>query len=168
VPQSLANALYFAARGAGHLAGAPYTSAARVLLSGLGADELLGGYSRHRSAFARGGWPAFAAELRAELARLPVRNLGRDDRVVASRGREARHPFLALPLVRALGALPAHAKADPRAGPGVGDKLALRLAARRLGLVEASGRHKKAMQFGSHSARMVGGAADRTGELVLG
>lgn len=32
-------------------------SPAKVLLNGLGADELLGGYSRHRSAFKFGGWP---------------------------------------------------------------------------------------------------------------
>jgi hypothetical protein len=63
--------------------------------------------------------------------------------------------------------LPVHHKTDPRALNGVGDKLLLRLAARRFGLVRASERHKKAMQFGSHSARMLGGAADRKGDLAL-
>ncbi|KAM0790810.1 hypothetical protein ACM66B_004656 [Microbotryomycetes sp. NB124-2] len=55
---SIAIAFYFAARGRGSLAptsdgakSTPYTSRARVLLSGLGADELLGGYARHRKAF---------------------------------------------------------------------------------------------------------------------
>ncbi|KAK4050812.1 hypothetical protein OIV83_003234 [Microbotryomycetes sp. JL201] len=59
---SIAIAFYFAARGKGHLAAtlpndAPraYTSRARVLLSGLGADELLGGYARHRKAFQSDG-----------------------------------------------------------------------------------------------------------------
>lgn len=41
----------------------PYTSTAHVLLSGLGSDELLGGYGRHRSAFDSGGWPAVIEEV---------------------------------------------------------------------------------------------------------
>lgn len=41
----------------------PYTSRARVLLNGLGSDELLGGYGRHRSAFNSGGWPAVVEEV---------------------------------------------------------------------------------------------------------
>ncbi|GAA5873592.1 hypothetical protein JCM8547_005625 [Rhodosporidiobolus lusitaniae] len=74
---SISIAFWFAARGKGHLsqhgspapssaadassspsasepsppAPTPYHSQARVLLSGLGADELLGGYARHRRAF---------------------------------------------------------------------------------------------------------------------
>jgi len=47
-------------------------------------------------------------------------------------------------------------KLDPRLELGVGDKMLLRLAAHKLGLVEASYRKKKAMQFGSQSARMEG------------
>jgi len=34
-----------------------------VLLSGLGADELLGGYSRHRRAWERGGAAALTEEV---------------------------------------------------------------------------------------------------------
>lgn len=68
--QSLAIALYFAARGIGQIRphpGAepkPYTSTARVLLNGLGSDELLGGYGRHRTAFKVGGWQAVVNEVR--------------------------------------------------------------------------------------------------------
>ena len=43
----------------------------------------------------------------------------------------------------------------------------LRFAARKMGLVEASGRKKRAMQFGSHSARMGPGDGDRKGDLIL-
>ena len=53
---SIAAALYFASRGTGAIQDShrTYTSPARVLLSGLGADELLGGYSRHRKAHQQG------------------------------------------------------------------------------------------------------------------
>ena len=63
-------ALYFAARGVGqvrHSRGQPaepYTSPARVLLNGLGSDELLGGYGRFRTAFRHGGWGAIVDEVR--------------------------------------------------------------------------------------------------------
>ena len=55
-------ALYFASRGSGQVKNQkdgtiePYTSTARVLLSGFGSDELLGGYARHRTTFNKGGW----------------------------------------------------------------------------------------------------------------
>lgn len=57
--QSIAIAFFFAARGRGIVTDAasglkvPYESPARVVMSGLGADELLGGYARHRRAFKR-------------------------------------------------------------------------------------------------------------------
>ena len=41
--------MWFAARGEGTLAdGQQYSCPARVLLAGMGIDEQLGGYSRHR------------------------------------------------------------------------------------------------------------------------
>ena len=93
--------------------------------------------------------------------------MGRDDRVISSWGKETRHPFLSLSVVNFLAQLPVHLKMDPRLEQGVGEKLLLRLAARKLGLVEASGRKKRAMQFGSHSARMAPGENDRKGDLSL-
>jgi len=95
-------------------------------------------------------------QLQLEIDRIPSRNLGRDDRVISSHGKETRHPFLSLTLVSFLSRLPVHLKMDPRADTGLGDKMLLRLAVMKLGLVEASSRKKRAMQFGSHSARMEG------------
>lgn len=154
----------------------------------MGSDELLGGYGRHRTAYASGGWQALIDEvchsvsesmlqqtyvsllqLQLELERIPSRNLGRDDRVISSNGKETRHPFLSLSVVTFLAGLPVHLKVDPRLELGVGDKILLRLAARKLGLLEASGRKKKAMQFGSHSARMEvdGREKEKRGNMLL-
>lgn len=167
---SLALALWFASRGissvnaTGEAVAAPYTSTARVLLNGLGSDELLGGYGRHRSAFNSGGWPAVIEELQLEIDRIPTRNLGRDDRIISSHGKETRHPFLSLDVVAFLAELPVHHKTDPRLKVGLGDKMLLRLAMRKVGLELASARKKRAMQFGSHSARMEG---ERRGDVPL-
>jgi asparagine synthetase B (glutamine-hydrolysing) len=65
---SVGAALWFAARGP--------SVRARVLLSGLGADEQLGGYSRHAAAFRAAGWPGLARELRLDVRRIGERNLG--------------------------------------------------------------------------------------------
>ncbi|KAF9229524.1 hypothetical protein BS17DRAFT_26002 [Gyrodon lividus] len=170
---SLAMALYFASRGIGRVRASPtsnyrpYTSPAKVLLNGLGSDELLGGYSRHRTTFKARGWQGVIDELQLELDRIPTRNLGRDDRVISSHGKETRHPFLSLSVVSFLAGLPVHLKMDPRLESGIGDKTLLRLAAKKIGLVEASARKKRAMQFGSHSARMEGGKGDRKGDLII-
>jgi asparagine synthetase B (glutamine-hydrolysing) len=107
------------------------------------------------------------AQLQLELDRLPSRNLGRDDRIISCHGKEARHPFLALSVVDFVANLPVHLKVDPRREVGTGDKMLLRLVARQLGLEIASQRKKRAMQFGSHSARMEVGVGDRDGDKML-
>lgn len=97
---SIASALYFAARGRGQAASLesgeviPYTTQARALLSGLGADELFAGYTRHATAFRRQGFKGLLDELSLDVGRLGKRNLGRDDRVISHWAREARFPFL--------------------------------------------------------------------------
>ena len=118
-------------------------------------------------------------KLQMDVDRIHTRNLGRDDRIISSHGKEARYPFLSMTLLSYLSSVPVYLKVDPRVvgrdpateeswhteGDSLvinglpGDKLLHRLAARRLGLWSAAGRAKRAMQFGSRSARM------ETGEL---
>jgi len=102
---SIASALYFASRGRGLTSPGSgelveYTSEAKVLLSGLGADELFGGYTRHDTAFRRHGFSGLKDELDLDVDRLGKRNLGRDDRVLSNWARETRFPFLDEDLVR--------------------------------------------------------------------
>lgn len=74
-------AFWFASRGVGQIKMedgemTPYTSQAKVLLSGLGADEQLGGYSRHKDQFSASGWEGLIEELQLDLDRISTRNLG--------------------------------------------------------------------------------------------
>lgn len=70
------------------------TSQAKVVLSGLGADEVWGGYSRYRTAAVKSGLAGLQAEMSLDLNRLWHRNMARDDRVISHNAKEARFPFL--------------------------------------------------------------------------
>ncbi|KAL2255574.1 hypothetical protein VTK26DRAFT_3100 [Humicola hyalothermophila] len=171
---SIAFALYFAARGQGlctesvtaSAPAVPYTSPARVLLSGLGADELFGGYSRHPSAFQHRGYRGLVDELLLDVGRLGKRNLGRDDRVMAHWGKEVRFPFLDERLVRWAIETPAWEKCDFENGEELTDlepgKRVLRLLALELGMKGVAKEKKRAIQFGSRTAKMESGRVKGT------
>ncbi|KAH8154286.1 uncharacterized protein LAJ45_02054 [Morchella importuna] len=157
---SIALAFYFASRSISDTPDTTpspsYTTPSRILLSGLGADELLGGYTRHLTAHRRSGTAGLIAELQLDLSRLGQRNLGRDDRVLAHWGREARYPFLDERVVRWCVAA--------RVG-GKRDKALLRGLAGSMGMSGVAGEKKRAVQFGSRSAKMEKGRVKGTGVL---
>lgn len=125
-----------------------------MVLSGLGADEQLAGYSRHRTHFIKGGYKELLSQLEMELARIPSRNMGRDDRVISDHGREARFPFLDEDVVSYLNGLRIQLKANLSLPRGEGEKQLLRVAARQIGLTESSRLPKRAIQFGSKIAKL--------------
>ncbi|CAK6448075.1 unnamed protein product [Pipistrellus nathusii] len=167
-------AVWFAARGAGCLVAPgdarPYRSQAKVVLTGIGADEQLAGYSRHRARFQTHGLEGLNKEIAMELARISSRNLGRDDRVIGDHGKEPRFPFLDEDVVSFLNSLPVWEKANLTLPRGTGEKLILRLAATELGLTASALLPKRAMQFGSRIAKLEQKnekASDKCGRLQV-
>lgn len=128
-------------------------SAARVLLLGIGADEYLAGYARHRTCFGHGSWPRLQAELETDTGRIWQRNLGRDDRICSDHGREVRLPYLDECVTSYVRLLPLPFIADLRLPHGVGDKRILRVAASMLGLQGSTCLVKRAIHFGSRIAK---------------
>ncbi|PKK29535.1 asparagine synthetase domain containing 1 [Columba livia] len=155
---SIGCAIWFASRGEGFINNQgelkPYKSPAKVVLTGIGADEQLAGYSRHRVCFKKYGLEGLNKELEMELDRISSRNLGRDDRIIGDHGKEARFPFLDEDVISFLNSLPISEKADLTLPRGIGEKLILRLAAKELGLTASTILPKRAVQFGSRIAKL--------------
>ena len=143
-----------------------YTTRAKVLLCGIGADEMFAGYARHRTMLRSGGEAGLSRALSSDVSGLWLRNLGRDDRVTAQHGRELRTPFLAAPLLSFWQHTPLHALHSlPSA---LGGKAVLREVGRRAGLLRVAGLEKRAMQFGSRvSNRRVVGWARLSGGMEV-
>lgn len=191
---SITSALYFAARGKGQVKASAdttrdgskeYTTTARVVLSGLGADELFGGYARHAAAFARSGYSGLIDELELDFDRIGTRNLGRDDRVIAHWGRETRYPFLDEQFVKFALNLPAWEKCGFRPGQGaprhfdvpavpermedlLPEKMLLRCLAWELEMKGAAAQKKRAIQFGARTAKMHSGRSKGTDAVLSG
>ncbi|KAG7202299.1 hypothetical protein KM043_018631 [Ampulex compressa] len=161
---SLGCAVWFASRAKGMLSetNTVYESPCRIMLLGMGADELFGGYMRHRKILRNEGWAALGQELNNELARISERNLGRDNRVACDHGRVARLPYLDESIVEYVEKLKPWQRCypTPTMPPGLGDKLLLRLVAWNLKLQCTAVRPKRAFQFGSRIANSKENAND--------
>ncbi|OCL05974.1 hypothetical protein AOQ84DRAFT_390514 [Glonium stellatum] len=176
---SISYALYFASRGVG-LVRSPfngearnYTTPAHVLISGLGADELFGGYQRHATAFSRRGYPGLTDELELDINRLGKRNLGRDDRVISNWSKEARFPYLDEELLSWALDRPVWEKcgfgeysSSIDLGHSVAEiepgKKILRLLAQKLAMTGVAVEKKRAIQFGTRTAKMETGKTKGT------
>ncbi|XP_038210991.1 asparagine synthetase domain-containing protein CG17486 [Zerene cesonia] len=148
--ESLGSALWYSAWGQNN----EDTSPCRVLLIGSGADELFGGYTRHRNVFKRQGWTGLVNELYLEWSRISYRNLARDNRVMCDHGRIPRLPYLDEDFSSYILQLKPWLRCFPseHLGMGIGDKLLLRLLAAHLGLTQVATLPKRALQFGSRIA----------------
>ena len=152
---SIGCALWFASRGQGKVSNFDYTSNAEILILGMGADEQLGGYARHRTTYEKYGMKAFCDELKMEMDRISDRNLGRDDRILSDHGKESRLPFLDENVVSFLNELKIVQKCNMKLERGYGEKFLLRkLALDKFNLRFCSRLQKRAIQFGSRIAKM--------------
>ena len=61
-----------------HLPFFPYTLQSRVVITGIGADELCGGYTRYQAAYNQGGYEASWQQCKGDWDRLWYRNLVRE------------------------------------------------------------------------------------------
>lgn len=148
---SIAIAFYFASRGQGQrlrlengtiVNHGDHQSRAKVLLSGLGADELYGGYHK----FANKDLETLVPELQRQINNIHERNLQRDDKVIADNGVEVRYPFLSEQVIAfSTNGIEINYKVS---------KFILRQLALRLGLEFVSEEPKRAIQFGAKSAKI--------------
>lgn len=151
----------------------------------MGADELFGGYTKHRAAFKRNSWFGLMEILEEDWQNLPYRNLARDDRVVSDHGRQLRTPYLDENVVNFVRNLKPWEKYMlmrltfyyinyyyiVRTYPsddlqGLGEKLLLRSLAYHLGLKNAATLKKRALQFGSRIANSKENAHDVSQRLL--
>jgi asparagine synthase (glutamine-hydrolysing) len=127
---SIALTLYFVVRWAGE-------HGYQRIITGQGADELFGGYSRYLET------PNLAADLERDFLGLEEQ-ADRDQAVAALHGTYLSMPYLDVRVVRAARAIPAHEKVQ-----GGHRKIPLRKVAENHIPPEFAGYEKKAMQYGS-------------------
>lgn len=165
--ESIGCAFWFASRGKGLIQQCTdYSTTSRVIIVGSGADELFGGYIRHRNAYRRcqGSMAekqaAVLQELEMDWLRIPSRNLARDDRIIADNGKTSRAAYIEESVVQFVRSLKPQQRSCYSMPEGVGDKLFLRLYGFSMGLRQATFFKKRAIQFGSRIANKNQAAQD--------
>jgi len=131
--------------------GKQYDGVGSAVFVGQGADELLGGYGRHKTA-QKYGLLQTRQELLKDLRRLWIRNLGRDDRLITFHGKYPQLPYLDDRIINFICHLPFEWLLGP---DGAGSKWILRTTAQRMGLARCATFKKRAIQFGSRSDRLL-------------
>ncbi|KAI3389193.1 hypothetical protein SNEBB_010301 [Seison nebaliae] len=131
-----------------------------ICLSGLGADEFLGGYGRHRTRWDKRttdmeGIRNVCMEMDYDIKRLWSRNGGRDDRLMNDE-LIVIYPFLDNRITEFLIRLPLSYKSKFELGRGQGEKWLVREMCRKHLRFnrDVSGRIKHAMQFGTRIAHV--------------
>ena len=132
-----------------------------LLLAGQGADELFGGYHRYKE-IAREGPSALHEAIAADVARLPKRDILRDNTVAEAAGVKLAAPFLDPDMVELALSIPAELKVREVDGELVG-KYILRRAAENVVPAGIAWRDKKAMQYGSGVWAAMGKLARQAG-----
>ncbi|WP_292389328.1 asparagine synthetase B family protein [Methanosarcina sp. UBA5] len=119
----------------------------RVLITGQGADELFGGYSRHEG-FLEQGLEVLDREIYSDLQKISTINLERDDMVTMANSVELRVPFLDKEVIKTGLAISPELKVLKRDGLYT-RKYILRKAADGLLPSELLWKEKKAIQYGT-------------------
>lgn len=123
-----------------------YTSPAKIILSGLGADEFFGGYSRYKNG-------NLIDQMSKDINRIWLRNFGRDDRSCSDNGIELRYPFFDHDLLTFLASIKdMNQVTDFQLKRGCGEKKLLRNVAKLIGFIISSQFEKRAIQFGTKLA----------------
>jgi asparagine synthetase B (glutamine-hydrolysing) len=84
----------------------PKKSIAKLILNGLGADEVFGGYSRYYTHLKNKQMEELKAEFALDLDRLWIRNFGRDDRCISYHNKTCAFPYLDLSVIEFAARIP--------------------------------------------------------------
>jgi len=131
-----------------------FKSTAKIVFSGLGADEFFGGYARYKTSWEKAKYLGLSMEMSKDINRIWTRNFGRDDRSCSDNGIELRFPFFDLDLIEFLSTVEnIEYITNFNESRGKGEKIVLRRICERLGYKISHNFEKRAIQFGTRLAK---------------